>query len=137
MESNNISDVKSENVNMKSVESEDSNLEEEEEDELIDLDMEVNEDPIFPVEETKIEEITVAKSPVVTQHILSTEQNTEQNKKKTATKGNFFSPKNNKTIGKLFINSTSNLITEENMQTEGNVRTDQASKTVLSKVEFI
>lgn len=133
----NDSDIKSENVNMNSEESNGSNLEDDD-DEIIDLDQEVEESPAILVqdvqEDNKQEDIQVARSPVATQQIMSTEIHTEQTKKKNPqSTGEFFSPKNNKTIGKIFLNTTSNLVTEENQQNGEHLRTEQ-NKTVLSKV---
>ena len=129
-------EVNNNNINMDSDESNGSNLnDEEEEDDIVDLDFETNPEPEVKVEDKNPDEIDLAKSPIPTQNnIMSTVQNTAENKK-TMKKNEYFSPKSNSTIGKLFINNTTNLVTEENANSAGNMKTEQNAKTVLSKVK--
>jgi hypothetical protein len=133
----NADDVNSEFINMNS-ESSNSNLiedEENEDDDIIDLDMEAEQHlENHEMDENKKEEAQPITTPVMTQNFASTVQNTEQ-LKKPIKKGEFFSPKNTSSIGKLFLNTTSNVITEENANEQGNVRIEQTNKTVISKVD--
>lgn len=135
-----VDDVNSAMVNMNSESSNNSNLNEDQEneddDDIIDLDMEADKHiENQEIEEDKKEDGQPITTPIMTQNLASTVQNTEQ-LKKPMKKGEFFSPKNTSTIGKLFINTTSNVITEENANDQGNIKIEQTNKTVISKVYF-
>ena len=130
MENKINSEVAKQDINLESKESVEQN--EEDDDEIVDLDFEVEDQQIVP-EENNEEEIVNAISPIITNNIVSTVQNTEINKKQTKKVGEFLSPKNTTSIRKLFLNTNSNLNSEEN-HNSGNNRTDQNNKTVLSKV---
>jgi hypothetical protein len=135
----NPDDVNSVMINMNSESSNNSNLNEDEEnedDDIIDLDMEAELHlENHEIEENKKEEGQPITTPVMTQNFASTVQNTEQ-LKKPMKKGEFFSPKNTSSIGKLFLNTTSNVITEENANEQGNIKIEQTNKTVISKVVY-
>jgi len=120
--------------------------EEEEEDEIIDLDEDALNNPVQ--EESKKgnnanEKLSKQMSPVVTMsNYAVTVQNTEPFRKK---KGEYFTPKDTSTIGKLFINNTNaatHLHTEDNATSQngnqnGPAKTDQNPRTVLSKLAEI
>lgn len=129
------SELKNDDLNMESdmSHSEESAKSEEEEDDVIDLDFEVEQNAVEEKKAVKKEE----NPPNITNNLMTSGLNTEQNKNKAKKGVKLFTPQNTSSIGKLFINTNQNTVlnTEDNLNTNMNyIKTDQNPKTVLSKV---